>query len=421
MKSWTVRELNNVVATLAPLRGLRLQEVMTSPQDVVLGFYSASGLLWLWIDLAALNPSVLPWTQLPFKPQAVKSPLQLFLRAHFLARVLTDIEVSASFGRVVYLTFGEGDDRPRLELRLFPHGRNLLATAAGKKIAWQKPAELSEAGDPVGRISERDLDQLREEWRQARAAGKMQRATAAADPRAKLQNNIDKKLKAVEKVREELQRKQDLPWRQIGDWIKAHQSLDVPSEWEPFVDRRRKLAWNIEQCYTKAREGEGKLGGTERRLAALEREIADLRLQLQGPLNGAAPAAKTQPTLADIKAEGRTLRLPGDLTVVAGKSAADNMKILRKARSWDLWFHLRDYPGSHAVLFRNKNVKINDATLHQVAEWFIRLQLGVKAKAQVGEKFDVAVTECRYVRPIKGDKLGRVSYHDERVLTCRLN
>lgn len=423
LKTWTVSELDNVVSALKPLVGLRLQEVLTSIQDVVLGFYSPDGMLWLWIDLNAISPSLLPWTDLPLRPPLKKTPLHLFLRAHFVDRVLRDVHVGEDQGRVVTLTFGKaGELEPlTLELRLFPHGRNLLAKAHGKNISWQKPGRLPPVLDHhfIGEQT-RSLDQLREEWLAQKITSKSG-AKKPTDIKSRLQNELDKKQKAVLKVSEELKRKQDLPWKAVGDFIKTHQSLAVPKEWEPFVDKRRKLSWNIEQCFGKARESEGKIFGTEKRLVTLRNEIDELEKKLAGPLHQMPDlSAKPKLSLSDVGAQGRTLRISDDLTAVAGKSAADNLKILRKARAWDLWFHMRDYPSSHAVLFRNKSAKINDKVLLTVAEWFVRNFLGAKASQHCGEKFALVIVECRHVRPIKGDKIGRVTYHDERVLIFKL-
>jgi predicted ribosome quality control (RQC) complex YloA/Tae2 family protein len=419
LKTWTQAEFNNVAAALEPLVGLRLQEVLTSEQDVVLGFYSSDGLLWLWIDLNAVSPSALPWTDLPLRPPAVKSPLALFLRAHFVNRVLRAIEVSPAHGRVAYLHFGKDGDELKLELRLFPHGRNLLAFAGGKRIAWQKPAPLHEAPEHGG-VNPRALDELREQWL-ARKTLKKSGAQKPTDVKSRLENDLAKKRKALQKVEEELKRKQDLPWKTVGDWLKTHQELNVPKEYEPFVDKRRKLSWNIEHCFTKARESEGKIFGTEKRRETLRREIEDTEKKLAGPLREMPNlAAKPKVSLGDIEAQGRTLRISDELTAVAGKSAADNLKILRKARAWDLWFHMRDFPSSHAVLFRGKNTKVNDKTLFTVADWFVRNHLGAKSAQHAGEKFSLVIVECRHVRPIKGDKIGRVTYHDERVLIYQL-
>ena len=401
--------------TLQPLVGLRLQEVLTSEQDIVLGFYSPQGLLWLWMDLNPVRPSLLPWTTLPHRPVLKKSPLNLFLRAHFADHVLRDVQRE---GRIVRFTFGNKDRE--LELRLTPHTRNLTAKSEGKQISWQKPAPASHHEERDLQQSLRGLETLREEWLALKGKGKT-RAQKKSDPRERLQKDLEKKQKALLKVQEELQRKHELPWKAVGDWLKVNQSLDVPQEFEPFVDKRRKLSWNIEQCFAKARETEGKAFGTEKRLEVLKQEIEALERRLNGPLRD-VPAEPQKPkvSLQEIEAVGRTLRLSDEITVVAGKSAADNLKILRKARAWDLWFHLRDHPSSHAVLFRNKNTKVSDSTLRSVAEWFVRQQLGDKIQRHRGEKFALLVAECRHVRPIKGDKIGRVTYRDERVLIYKL-
>jgi predicted ribosome quality control (RQC) complex YloA/Tae2 family protein len=419
LKVWTVSELDNVVRALQALVGTRLQEVQTTDNDVVLGFYSAQGMLWLWLDLNATRPSLLPWTELPLRLKSRKSPLHLFLRAHFTGRVLRKLTRDEESGRVVRLSF----DGPELEIRLFPHGRNIIAVADDKRVAWQRPKEIStqEAPPPsIGKIPQRSLDELREQWLEARNAkgGKRQ----STDVRGRLQADLERKEKAYAKVLEELRRKQDQPWKDVGDWLKTHQSLDVPAQWEPFVDKRRKLSWNIEQCYAKARDLEGKLFGTEQRLEILRNEMTRVRELLAKP-TAELPLEPEKPPprpLKDLGAEGRTLRLSDELMVVAGKSAADNMKLLRKARAWDLWLHLRDYPSSHAIVFRNKTANVNDAILQQIAAWFVRQHLGNKWARHSGERFHILLAECRHVRPIKGDKLGRVTYSDERVFIYRV-
>ena len=422
MKAWTLIELENVVSSMEPLVGLRLQEVQTGASEVVLGFYSSSGVLWLWIDLHALHPGLLPWTALPLRPEVQKTPLQLFLRAHFVGRVLRAVARPEALGRVVVLRFGGEEDNMELEVRLFPHGRNLLARAGVKHISWQKPKDLSAPTESTPSSQPpRSLEELRQEWLRGRNTAGGGKATKGGSlgGKSRLQHELEKKEKALSKVREELKRKQELPWRVIGDWLKTHQSIEVPQEWKLFVDRRRKLAWNIEQCFTKARESDGKILGTQKREGILLSEIGKLQerlLQPEAKSSQSAEVKKPQPSLAKIEARGRTLHLSDGTMAVMGKSAVDNLKILRKARAWDLWFHMRDYPSSHAVLFRNKGAKTTDAQLLEVVGWFVRNHLGVKAATHAGEKFDVAITECRFVRPVKGDKIGRVTYHDERVL-----
>lgn len=427
MKVWSLPELDNVVSSLQPLVGSRLQEVLARDTDLVLGFYTPAqrGLLWLWIDLNALRPILLPWIELPLRLKDQKSPLSLFLRAHFRDRVLREVSRHREEGRVVRLSFGRAnEDSPlELEVRLFPHGRNVLARAHEKQVAWHKPKALVGAIGAVetteGSVRPRDLESLREQWLSARQGGKSGRKEKAQDPKARREAELARREKALLKVEDELRRKRDLPWREVGDWLKQNQSLIVPTEWEPFVDKRRKLAWNIENCFERARDLEGKTRGTEIRLQTLKEEIEGLRRALAAPdsafLAEQDESAARAP-LREVEAQGRTLRLNNELVVVAGKSAADNLKLLRKARAWDLWLHLRDFPSSHAILFRNKKTQVNETDLQRAVAWFVRATLGSKFARHAGQKLSVLVAECRHVRPIKGDRLGRVTYHDERVL-----
>lgn len=422
MKAWTVSELDNIVASLRPLVGARLQEVQTSESDLVLGFYTPKGLLWLWVDLNAIRPCLLPWSELPLHVPARKNPLHLFLRAHFDGKVLRSVERPEHQGRVVWLKFGKVEDGLELEIRLFPHGRNILAHAGEKHLAWQKPKELAESARQMGgddAVIPRSLEQLREQWLALR--GGKGRAKTTKDIAGRLADELAKKKKALAKVDEELRRKRDMPWKQVGDWLKANQNLNVPKEWEPFVDRRRKLSWNIEECYTRAREVEGKLYGTEKRLETLRTEIVQLEERMRQPMTTTVLERKAPQPLIDAGASGRTLRLSDELTLISGKSASDNLKLLRKARAWDFWFHLRDVPSSHAILFRNKNTVVSDKIVQQVVDWYVRQHLGAKYKHHAGEKIQILMAECRHVRPIKGDKLGRVTFQNERVVTYRVS
>ena len=419
MRAWTIAELDNVVNASQPLIGLRLQEIQVSEQDLVLGFYSPGGLLWLWIDLNAVRPAMLPWAELPMHLPKRKSPLVLFLRAHFVDRVLRATRRRESEGRVVELIFGKPEDELRLEVRLIPHLRNVTARAGEKRVSWQKPKELAESTAPPSPDKQplRGLDELREQWsalRLGKGPGKTGKQVVSSR-----EAELAKKKRARDKVLEDLKRKRELPYREVGDWLKARQTLEVPRAWDPYVDKRRKLAWNIEECFAKARDIEGKIYGTEQRLELLEREIARLEQQKDASPGAAPPKPKPQP-LQDAGADGRTLRLNEEITVVRGRSAADNLNLLRRARAWDYWFPLRDFPTGHAILFRNKGTAVSEKTVHQVVEWYVRQALGAKYKNHLGEKLQILIAECRFVRPIKGDKLGRVTYRDERVFTYQI-
>ena len=68
------------------------------------------------------------------------------------------------------------------------------------------------------------------------------------------------------------------------------------------------------------------------------------------------------------------------------------------------------------IIQRNKQQKVTDGQLIKAARWMLNEQFGLRAEDLRGQMFDILVAECRHVRPIKGDKVGRVNYTNERVL-----
>jgi predicted ribosome quality control (RQC) complex YloA/Tae2 family protein len=91
------------------------------------------------------------------------------------------------------------------------------------------------------------------------------------------------------------------------------------------------------------------------------------------------------------------------------------MMLLRKAKPWYLWMHLKDLPGNHLFVEKNKNRELNQKELLLAAKELIKF----KKEKLSGENFPVQYTEVRFIRPIKGDKLGRVRVQQEQVLVVR--
>ena len=183
------------------------------------------------------------------------------------------------------------------------------------------------------------------------------------------------------------------------------------------MDTDKNLAWNIENCFKKAKEIESKLIRTQRRLQELQCQLDVLdqlgveaweRKQKEQP----GLPVKFKPKSGDKGSapQLRSLELSGDCKAYFGKSGRDNLKLLRKSRAWDLWVHIKDHPGSHAIVFRPKAHLVTDEELQRVASRLVELSFGPRAHGLKGDGFEFLVSECRYVHPIKGDQLGRVTY-----------
>jgi predicted ribosome quality control (RQC) complex YloA/Tae2 family protein len=192
--------------------------------------------------------------------------------------------------------------------------------------------------------------------------------------------------------------------------LKTHGTLDVPEHLQSYISKSESLSWNIENTFSKSKQLVGKKDGARERLVELEKEIKTLE--------NARFKEKPQKTgLIDLMqkadARGRKFTLESGALAYCGKSAADNLALLRQAKAWDYWLHLKDYPGAHAIIHRQRDQEISSSEIQEVAGWVAKESLSSKS-LMVGQKVAVVMVECRFVRPIKGDKLGRVTYHGEK-------
>lgn len=419
MRALNVNEIDSLVEALQVLVGARLQEVEVSKSGVGLGFWmKGQPLTWLWFENLTWSPLLLPLTECPQTGIKPLRPLALFLRAHFVNHMLRDIAREATLGRAVILHFsGAGGE---IVIQLWPHGGNVMASAEGRRVTFL-PVSEAPANTVVSEGEVRGLDVLITEWLSLkRPKGPEKKKSAAAPTAEEFKATELKRLgRAIEKVRAEITNKQGQPYREVGEWLVAHQSLKVPTEYRTFVDARRSLAWNIENSFHRAKEAARKLKTTMERLHDLERQMAQVE---SGRMPTKIQKAERGPRRKDDSGiKYRRVELSEKLEARIGKSAKDNQALLRQAKSWDLWLHLRDYPGSHAIIYRGRNENVGDEILKRVGAALIEQTFGEKAKAKAGEVFDVIVAECRFVKPIRGDKAGRVTFNNERTLRFRFS
>jgi predicted ribosome quality control (RQC) complex YloA/Tae2 family protein len=108
-------------------------------------------------------------------------------------------------------------------------------------------------------------------------------------------------------------------------------------------------------------------------------------------------------------------RLPGDWTVLAGRSDADNDKLsIKLAAPGDWWFHVRGVPGSHVVLRARPDREPDRDTLRRAAAI-----AAYHSKAKNAGIVPVACTRARYVTKPRGAKPGTVNIRKETILKVR--
>ncbi len=403
----------------------QLQEIWTNGQVLVFHFYKFKD-QYLCIDLAINQPMLAYVEKRP--PVAKKqNPTVLFLNAHARNLRLEKAWTQSDAGRVLFLSLvgktEEGFLDCEIEIRLIPNAVNVLVRAQGKKISWSKPRELPPSIAPL-EMAEPQVNwkELGEKWLEekfARRSSEQRVVGTAVDPRLKV---IEKKKKAIAEIEKKLSENLGVMWSELGESLKV--SAKVPDHLSKLYDGRKSRSWNLENAFRQTKLLLGKRKGTLERLEILKSEIAILEEKLLTPYqpqeiqskNSSGQPTASQRALKNLDVKVRRLPLDEGVEAFIGKSARDNLALLRRAQAWDYWLHLKDYPGAHAIILRPRHKEIGPEHIQKVSQWLIDESLS-KEEAKMGGRYEVVVAEVRHVRPIKGDKLGRVTYHYPKVFS----
>ncbi|MCL2555595.1 MAG: NFACT family protein [Firmicutes bacterium] len=98
-----------------------------------------------------------------------------------------------------------------------------------------------------------------------------------------------------------------------------------------------------------------------------------------------------------------------------GKNNVQNDRLVRQANKDDLWFHIKNYSGSHVIIEAAKR-QVPDNIILKAA------QLAAKnSKAKALNKIEVDYTYIKYVHKISGTVLGKVSYTNQKTIVVNLD
>ncbi|MFN7948833.1 MAG: NFACT family protein [Blastocatellia bacterium] len=209
---------------------------------------------------------------------------------------------------------------------------------------------------------------------------------------------------------------------QVTDYYDAAQPLiEIPAADKPDA---RAAAEHYFKLARKARHG---LQTISERLPAIEREVADLeatqsklpevstRAELAAiseRLTAIAPAAQKKSQVATTGRKAKPEQLPGvrryrssdGYEILVGRSSSDNDHLtFRVAKSYDLWFHAADYPGSHVVLRNPQRRELPPRAIHEAAQLAARF-----SQARTDAKVAVKYCERKFVTKPKGFAPGQV-------------
>lgn len=437
MKTPSFNELEVLVEYFSDeLKGAQLQEVHASNEGLVLVFYrfvKNPKTAYLVFDLDVQFPFVGLYFSHPWPNLKKTKPVGLFLNSHGKNLNLKDIELLPNLGRVVQLTLGEsgpGFDQTFIEFRLIPKQGNLIVRKEKKSISWYpvKPLSEMQLPDQIGEMEVRSIPFMLTGWLERRGVGKkLATAKPGQNPfekwKAQKQKDLRKKQNALTAIESQVKDFLEFPWMEIGQHLKTYGTNQLKNEWHQHLNFEISVSKNIQNCFAKAKAAKVKVVGAQKRLAQIQSEILNLADLSENVFAAQLISAnqrqqKSIKTARTIKGRFRKMVLePSGIICYMGKSAKDNLDLLRKAKAWDMWIHLKDYPSAHAIMHLQKGQSIPQTDLRLVSEWLVKENFKDKMS---GTKYAVVYVECRHVRPIKGDKLGRVTYHEGRELLIAL-
>lgn len=208
----------------------------------------------------------------------------------------------------------------------------------------------------------------------------------------------------------------------VTDFYDAAQpTIIIPAADQPTA---QEAAAHYFKLARKARHGaetiNARLPEIEREIAALESRLAQLAAIVQadelnalasasglpspaksGPRQPAPPTRKAKPE----KLSGvRRYRSSDGFEMLVGRTDRDNDQLtFRLAKSFDLWFHAADYPGSHVVLRNPQRQPVPARAITEAA------QLAAKfSQARTNTKVAVNYCERKFVTKLKGFAPGQV-------------
>lgn len=370
-----------------------------------------------------------------FKPRIEKKPIYLFAKSHLIPSTFLDIQRDLNAGRKVELFFAnEKEEELKIVINLIPSTMNLELHKGSKSIYLLKPKDQPEMKNvDLSKVQARTLDTLKKPWLEDFGfktkfsenkkkisevlPSDSNKESKLVQPKklTGLELEISKKKKALKKVKADLDEKMKDHFFEFAQLL-TFDPIKAKEKFPEFYDERKNIHKLKDLYFEKHKALSAKRNRVEERLRTLKLEIKHLEsISEEDWLNTKAQGVKVKP---DMKSSMKTrkLEVASDLVAYYGKSAADNMKLLRAAKAWHLWFHIKDLPSAHMILFRDKSRSISDEEIKKASLWLI----SEVASESKGATVEVLMTECRYVKPIKGDRLGRVNYSQEQTFRFRL-
>ena len=252
----------------------------------------------------------------------------------------------------------------------------------------------------------------------------------------KLEKDCSKTEKKLQKIEEDLQKAQNADhYRRLGDLLKINYNqisprqttIELQDVFEPDAPtieikllEGRSPKDNVTHYYQLAQKAERGYETLQKRHDATEAELAVLKEKLAKVSACSLAELKALNSPAEVKSSKKEKPVKkanpdgpykvyrctssDGFKIIIGRSASDNDYVtIRLANGNDGWLHVRDYPGSHAIIRAEKGREITPTAWKEAAELCAAL-----SKAPDLAKVDVIYTYKKFVSKPRNAKAGSV-------------
>lgn len=471
--SLNAREVEAVVAELAPLAGARVEAVRApSERSIALELFGAGGASRI---LVSAEPDLTRLHALSEKPRGAGEPRPFLrvLRRELEGSRLAGIEALPG-DRVVALRFASARGESRLLAELTGRHGNLflvgpdgiVRASAARNLSrrrdlapgrpWVAPspppgggeaegelrfAEVAGAPFPLSAAVERAYAAREEERRLREARRRLREPVRAGIARAaRAQEKLAEEAARVPAAEED-RRAADLLKANLGRVRRGMREVAV-TEWTEEGARETTIAIdpalspreNLERAYRRYRrivDSAARVAARQEEVRAREAALRALlsridgakdeeleRLEREARRLGAGPRLAPPPRRRgdEPAPPHRTFRSVSGLEILVGKGAEKNDALTRRiARGNDLWLHARGLAGAHVVVRLDRGKAPDQESLLDAAHLAVHF-----SDARGESSADVAWTRVKHVRKPKGAPPGAVTYSQEKVIVLRV-
>lgn len=390
-------------------------------------FYDKTLVLKLWQDYEQYHLVLsLDWStqgiylsdlKVNSKLKNQKKPLSIFANTHLKGACISDISRDHAVGRSVNLEFlGIDDEEPvKINVILIPSAPNISISKGKKSVSLNKPKELPPmAPIDMKSIEAKPLEFFSSKWESLNSSVRGEKKNEEKKKDSDWKIDLAKKKKALKKINKDSGTINGAAYLDFAQLLETDPDT-AKNRYPHFYNAKKNPHKLKDEYFEKFKKQNAKRARVQDRVHDLEKEIESLE-SMNGFERSSYKIFKQKSVELKPGVKTRKFQLSSDLLAYFGKSAADNLKLLRSAKSWHLWFHIKDIPSSHMILFKDKARNVTDSEVQSLLTWFLKEVIG---NDQDVSGYEVLMTECRYVKPIKGDKIGRVNYSHEKVIRVR--